>query len=144
MTAEMLFHYSLMSPRYKDENKERLYFSIWALTIRCLDQQTRELVYYHLKLEIERRMEKLVVGTKQFEELQYRYRDRVDTVILECFCKNCNLYFCLPINLQEYRYRISLVVTQDFVPTTCIKCKIPGSLQIPHLFVYHKFHNLAW
>lgn len=82
-------------------------------------------------------MEKLVIDDKQFEELQYRFRDRVDIVTLECFCENCNLYFYLPINLHEYRYRISTVVTQDFIPTTCPKCKNPGSLRVPHLFVYH-------
>jgi hypothetical protein len=143
MTAEMLFRLCFVSPRFQDQEKERLFLSIWALTIRSLDQKTRELVYYHLKLEIERRMEKLVIDGKQFEELQYRYRDRVDTVILECFCENCDLYFYLPICLHEYRYRISTVVTQDFLPTTCVKCGEP-SLRIPHLFVYHKFHKQAW
>lgn len=138
MTAEMLFSLSLF-PRFKDEDKERLFLKIWALTIRCMDQKTRELFYLHLKLEIERRMERLVLDAKQYEELQYKYRDRVDIVALECFCKNCNLYFYLPINLPEYRYRISLVATQDFVPTTCVKCEIPGSLQVPNLFVYHRF-----
>jgi hypothetical protein len=144
MTAEMLFRHTLIHPRFKDDDKDRLFFSIWSLTIRSLDHHTRELVYYHLKIEIERRMEKLVIDSKQFEELQYRYRDRVDIVILECLCKNCNLYFYLPLSLHEYRYRISTVVTQDFLPTTCIKCKDPGSLRIPHLFVYHKFHNQPW
>lgn len=48
-----------------------------------------------LKLEIERRMERLVLDAKQYEEIQYEYRDRVDTVALECFCKNCNFFFLL-------------------------------------------------
>jgi RNase P subunit RPR2 len=133
-SSEMLFR-ALMFPRFRDENKVRLFLQIWNLTIESLDQHTRELLYLHLKRDIEVRMEKFVVGIKQYEELQYKYRDRVDIVILECFCKNCNLYLSLPIRLQEYGYRITLVVTADFVPTTCLKCKTPGSLQVPHLLL---------
>jgi RNase P subunit RPR2 len=134
LSAKMLFR-SLIFPRFSDDNKARLFLGIWNLTIKSMDQHTRELLYLHLKRDIEVRMERLVVGIKQYEELQYKYRDRVDIVILECFCKNCNLYLSLPIRLQEYGYRITLVVTADFVPTTCLKCKTPGSLQVPHLLL---------
>ncbi|MGB8035088.1 MAG: hypothetical protein WCF03_14840 [Nitrososphaeraceae archaeon] len=51
MTAEVLFSLSLF-PRFKDEDKERLFLKIWALTIRCMDQKTRESFYLHLNLKL--------------------------------------------------------------------------------------------
>ena len=127
-TRDLLQH--LVRLEFKDKDKAVFFLNLWNETLEELDMEVKNLFMYQLKLEIERRMEVQVVGTKFYEETRYSHRARSDLVTLECLCTKCNLFVPAGIRLVQYRkaHAYGMPITAK-----CPYCQTPHSLQVPAL-----------
>jgi hypothetical protein len=67
-----------------------------------LDPAVKQLVLYHLKLDIEEKIENQVGYFKGFEKKRYDIRDSPELIALEAFCTICQVYYPIGMNLLEY------------------------------------------
>ena len=93
---------------FKDEDKNIIFNHIFNETINDLDAKTRNLVLFHLKLEIEQLMEDMlndhnILFDKDniFEKARFAYRNFPRVIRLIAYCPLCNLYYPIGVNHLE-------------------------------------------
>ena len=86
---------------------KREYFNkIWDMTMEELDPAVKQLVLYHLKLDIEEKMEMQSRFLKEFEKMRYRIRESPHMIALEGRCFSCGLYIAIGMPILKYRDKI--------------------------------------
>jgi hypothetical protein len=95
---------------------------LWNETLDELEPEARDLVLYHIKLEIERRMGDLVEDLASFEKTRFKIRTRYDYVALEGNCKKCKNCFSLGLMLRDY-LKVANLFPSEPVTGNCPNCK---------------------
>ena len=110
-----------------DIEKAKFFVDLWNETLDELDPESRKLVLYNIKLEIERRMEDRIEGHATFEKARFEIRNRYDFVAIEGNCKKCKICFSLGIDLRSYLNVANLFPTEP-VTGDCVKCNTYDSV----------------
>ena len=117
---------------FKDDVTRDYIYRLFDETIYGLDINTRKLVLYSLKLDIENKMKKSVRYRDAFEKLRYHIRGFADTVALEGKYLICDQYF--PIRMGLLDYRISIRNSNlGIITVKCPICNMDNSLQIANV-----------
>jgi hypothetical protein len=123
---------------FKNKEKNIIFNHIFNETINELDAKTRNLVLFHLKLEIEQLMEDMlndhnILFDKDniFEKARFAYREFPRIICLIAYCPLCNLYYPIGLSLLEYREEL-MYVREDFL-VGCPRCKLGKTLFVPVL-----------
>jgi hypothetical protein len=132
MTVPELLQVAINSG-YKDLDEANQFFDLYYETLDQLDPEIREFHLYDLKLDIQRRMDKLATSTKVYEKVRFEIRGDYDTVALEGFCKICNAYFTIDILILGFRAMVILQTDEEGTKMRCPGCNIEKSLIFPHL-----------
>jgi hypothetical protein len=119
---------------YKDIDEANLFFDVYDETLNQLDPEIREFHLYDLKLDIQRRMDKLATSTKVYEKVRFEVRGDYDKVALEGFCKICDAYFTIDIYILGFRALTMLQTDEEGTKMRCPGCNIEKSLIFPHLY----------
>jgi hypothetical protein len=117
-----------------DIEKAKFFVDLWNETLDELEPEARDLVLYHIKLEIERRMGDLVEDLASFEKTRFKIRTRYDYVALEGNCKKCKCCYSVALPLRPY-LDVANILPSEPVTGTCMLCKDPES------FVYKVIEN---
>ena len=87
----------------------KLYMKIWEESIAELDEESRKMFLYRLKLDIEVKVESKVVNYKSYEEIRFEIRENHEQICVEGICESCNysniykvnlIYFCKRVQIQ--------------------------------------------
>jgi hypothetical protein len=132
MTVPELLQVAINSG-YKDLDEANQFFDLYDETLNQLDPEIREFHLYDLKLDIQRRMDKLSTSTKVYEKVRFKIRGDHDTVALEGFCKICNAYFTIDIYILAFRAMVILQTDEEGTRMKCPGCNTEKSLIFPHL-----------
>ncbi|MGB6531085.1 MAG: hypothetical protein WBF33_23505 [Candidatus Nitrosopolaris sp.] len=99
-------------------------------TLNELDVNTKELLLYYNKLELERRMKLLAKHPQGFEDVRFRSRGNPHIVTVESYCTLCKVYFSLGLDLLDYRERTLDAKNQrsHCITTSCPRCENPSLL----------------
>lgn len=114
---------------FKDIERRTFFNNLFDETINELDLQTKKLVLYNLKLDIEKRMKEAVTDFKGFEKMRFRLKGFADSIALESYCIICDHYIAIELELLDYRRR---TVESDLgiITVKCPLCGMDNSLQI--------------
>jgi hypothetical protein len=114
---------------FKDIEQRTFFNSLFDETINELDLETRKLVLYNLKLDIERKMRISVTDFKEFEKVRFRVKGYADTVALESHCIICDFHAVVAVDLLDYRERTANsdlgIITRE-----CPGCGMENSLYL--------------
>jgi hypothetical protein len=129
---------------FNDEDKNIIFNHIFNETINELDAKTRNLVLFHLKLEIEQLMEDMlndhnILFDKDniFENMRFKVRGLPGVISLIAYCPLCDLYYPVGVSLLEYREESIYAhrnIIQNFLVGNieCTTCKI-SKIYVPNL-----------
>lgn len=123
------FSYRLMLiPKYNiDSNID--FQSLWNDSIAELEPKTRELLFQHIKLEIERKAEAECHAFGAFEKERLTAKNIPDLVAVEGQCTNCNRYSPGSFLLDKYIDMVYEAYPNGVMVITCPVCKKDGSLE---------------
>jgi hypothetical protein len=107
--------------------------SLWNDSIAELEPKTRELIFQHIKLEIERKAEEECHAFGAFEKERFRAKNIPDLVTVEGYCVNCGLYTPCSFLLDKYMDMVYEAYPNGVIVITCPNCKKDGSLEFPML-----------
>src|SRR6187200_1139617 len=116
--------------------RKREYFNkLWDITMEELDPAVKQLVLYHLKLDIEEKIEMQAKYSKGFEKMRYDLRGFPELIALEGICTICKLYYPIGMKILEYRDKILHASSDSITLSTirCKKCNQDNSIIIPIL-----------
>jgi hypothetical protein len=127
------FSYQLMLiPKYNiDSNID--FQSLWNDSLAELEPKTRELIFHHMKLEIERKAEAECHAFSVFEKQRFETKNRQDWVSVEGHCVNCGRYTQCSFWLDKYMDMVYEAYPNGVIVITCPVCKKDGSLEFPIL-----------
>jgi hypothetical protein len=127
------FSYHLMLiPKYNiDSNID--FRSLWNDSIAELEPKTRELIFQHIKLEIERKAEAECHAFGAFEKKRFTAKNIPDLVTVEGQCMNCGLYTPCSFLLDNYMDMVYEAYPNGVIVITCPACKKDGSVEFPVL-----------
>jgi hypothetical protein len=114
-----------------DLEKGRLHIDLWKETFREMCAHDQELMLYGIKVDMEETMMYRCKSPRTYEEDRYDYRDSPKIVVLEAYCRNCNLGYPGALPLIEYIERTNLR-PNDPIVNECPNCK-RNSLIVPIL-----------
>jgi len=114
---------------FKDKELRNYLNRLFDETIDSLDFETKKLVLYSLKLDIESKMRESVKDLDGFEKERYRVRGFADTVALEGYCFMCNHFLPVGIELLDYRKWDRDPILGNLT-ANCPICGVSSSLQI--------------
>jgi hypothetical protein len=129
--TRQLRHASLVTFHTDDAEKNTLRLSLWEETFDEMDYHIKELMLYNMKLDIEHRMMYQCKCPKIYEEGRYTYQNDIRRVVLEGYCKDCDLSQAAVSSLIEYVRRANSQ-PNDPIIKECPQCK-NNSLIIPIL-----------
>jgi hypothetical protein len=131
--TRQLRYTSLVIFHTNDPEKNMLSLSLWEETFSEINSQIQELMLYNMKHDIEHRMMHLCKYPKAYEEGRYNeiYRRDIKRVILEGYCKNCDLGQIVVLSLLGYIRSVNSR-PNDPIVSECPQCK-KNSLKIPIL-----------
>jgi hypothetical protein len=132
MTVPELLQIAINSG-YKDLDEANQFFDIYDEILNQLDPEIREFHLYDLKLDIQRRMDKLATHTKVYEKVRFKVRGDYDTVVLEGFCKICDAYFTIDMHILAFRAMRILQTDEEGTKMRCPGCDTLKSLIFPYL-----------
>jgi hypothetical protein len=112
---------SLTIPSFYDDKDLKVHMQLWNETLNEMDPNLRPMFLYKLKLEIEREMEYRIKNQDVFEKLCFEIRDKYDMIVMEGYCKNCNLYMYGTGSLLEYLQVIG-AAPSEYVMAKCTNC----------------------
>ena len=110
-----------------DHPNNRNLWTFWEICIDKLEDK-QDLFFHHLKLYIDRLVERKVHDFSEYEIARFENRYDNKFVIIEGICKNCTNeyeYFNIPVMLylKGYFFKDSRILS-DYVETTaCKNCK---------------------
>jgi len=108
----------------------REFWKLWNDTVMELDSDIREHLFYHIKLEIERKAEEGCHAFGTFERVRYKTKDRPEFVTIEGQCKNCKGYVSAAFPLNEYLQEVLKAYPSEVVVfKQCPACKNDDSLE---------------
>lgn len=122
---------SLVIFHTNDPEKGMLHFALWKETFYEMSSNSQELLLYGMKVDIEQRMMYHCKSPKMYEENRYKHRHDAKNIVLEGYCKNCNLGYPLAAPLIEYIQRTNLPPNAP-IANECPQCK-NNSLLVPIL-----------
>jgi hypothetical protein len=121
---------------FKDVRQRIVFNELFNETVNELDEDTKKLVLYQLKLDFEKIVEQEGLRHyKGFEDGRFELRGSYEFAAIEGYCYLCQLYYPLGVNILEYRGSIQDAYYSLFgqlIPATCPKCKI-SSLVLPNI-----------
>ena len=119
---------------FKDVRERIIFNELFNETVNELDEDTKKLVLYQLKLDLEKIVEQEGLRHyKGFEDGRFRVRGSYELAAIEGYCYLCQLYYPLGVNILEYRGSILFYsLFGQLIPATCPKCKI-RSLVLPNI-----------
>ncbi len=123
--------YTVLSARTNDTEKNIVSFSLWKEAFNEMKSDIKEILLYNFKADIEQRMFYECKSLKVYEAARLLFRDYVSKVVLEAYCKNCNLGYPLAYTLIDYIERINLRPNEP-ITLNCQQCK-NNSLIVPML-----------
>lgn len=125
--ADLFKHLYLLD--FKDIKLRTIFHNLFDDTINELDLETRKLVLYNLKLDIERKMRELATDFKEFEKMRFQLRGFADMIVLEGHCTSCDHYVAIGVELLDYRKR---TINSDLgiITGKCPHCGVDNSLHI--------------
>jgi hypothetical protein len=132
MTVPELLQVAINSG-YKDLNESTQFLDIYDETLKQLDPEIRKFHLYDLKLDIQRRMDKLTTFTKVYEKVRFKVKGNHDIVALEGFCKICDAYFTIEIHILAFRAMAILQTDKEGTRMKCPGCNTEKSLILPYL-----------
>jgi hypothetical protein len=127
------FSYHLMLiPRYNIDSSID-FQSLWNDSLAELEPKTRELIFHHMKLEIERKAEAECHAFGVYEKQRLETKNRPDWVSVEGHCVNCGRYTQCSFRLDKYLDMIYEAFPNGVIVIACLVCKKDGSLEFPIL-----------
>jgi hypothetical protein len=91
----------------------------------------KEILLYNMKADIEQRMFYECKSLKGYEAARLHFRNEILIVVLEAYCKNCNLGYPVALVLIDYIERINSRPNEP-ITHECRQCK-SNSLIVPML-----------
>jgi hypothetical protein len=124
------FSRGLMIVPTRNMKRDINFWILWNDSVMELEVDTRERMFHHLKLEIERKAEEACHAFGAFERLRYKTKDNPEFVTIEGQCKNCNLYTPGTFWLNEYLHKVFKAYPNEvIVGKQCSACKNDDSLE---------------
>ncbi len=59
---------------------------LWNESYNDLGYELQRIIFYHLKLALDRRIDETVVRYGPCESILFNYKDRFDNITIECLC----------------------------------------------------------
>ena len=100
---------------------------LWNETLNEMDPYLRPMFLYRLKVEIEREMGYRIKKPGCIRKLCFEIRDKYDMIVMEGYCKNCNLNMYRTGSLLEYLQIIG-VAPFEYVMAKCINCNSDSAI----------------
>ncbi len=90
--------------RFENDNlKNEELWKLWKESMLSLDKHNGELFFNHVKIHINRVIEKKAYDFAKFEVARFENRAAFNMVIIEASCKNChNEYIYFPVPIINY------------------------------------------
>jgi hypothetical protein len=115
----------LLVPTHKPE-----FWTLWTDTIMSINSYTKEHLFHHIKLEIERKAEEGCHAFGTFERIRYQTRENPERVTIEGQCKSCKNYVSAAFPLNEYLQEVLKGYPSEVVVfKQCPACKNDDSLE---------------
>jgi hypothetical protein len=127
-----LFTYAV-SMEFKDKEVSKNFLDLYRATIKELDPEVQNIVYYQLKLSTERRFEdKMNYLSKDYEKHRFMFRADHKSIVLEGYCEKCKQRTTKVISYFDYRNKTTLIDRNDPIRLDCKICKTRDSYVIPN------------
>ena len=130
-TMGELLYSSLIVFRTSDASKGNLYLDLWDETFKEMSSFVQGLLLFNMKMEIEQRMAHWAKAPQTYEKARLQYVHLPTTLVMEGYCKNCNLGYPLMMKLIQY-HEITNFMPDDPIIRQCPNCK-NNSLHVPTL-----------
>jgi hypothetical protein len=85
-----------------DAKRNMLRFSLWKEAFNEMKTDIKEILLYNMKADIEQRMFYECKSLKGYEDARLHFRNDILSVVLEAYCKNCNLGYPVALDLIDY------------------------------------------
>ena len=113
-----------------DKGAREKLMRLWNQTLQELDEETRVLVLFQMKLNSERRFEdSKMFLTREYEETRFKHRNDYERIVVEGKCKKCGSGPML-LPYIEYRERYANVEPGKPILLDCPKCDNTNSLSV--------------
>lgn len=132
MNRQGFFQHLLVLPKYNIDS-DIDFWSLWYGSVLQLDPDMRQRLMHHTKLDIERRAEDECHAFGDFEKVRFECRNNPNSVTVEGYCKNCDLYTPAAFELDGYMSMAHKAYQNGMIVTKCPNCNKHDSLEFPIL-----------
>lgn len=130
-TMGELLYTSLIVFRTSDASKGNLYLDLWSETFKEMSPAVQDLLLFNMKMEIEQRMAHWARAPQTYEKARLEYVQLPTMLVMEGYCKKCNLGYPLIMEVIQYHERTNFQ-PDDPIIGECPNCK-NNSLHVPTL-----------
>ena len=159
ITIEDLMH-RLWDFNFRNSENSKLFFRmlLWNEVINSLDQRTRDIFLYNVKIDTESKVVEELKNSRGYEKLRFggTLQQPKILVVFECNCRNCTSYTPAALDVAAYEKRMILANTDpsklsglslsiykreinnlcfgmhpSILRTKCPACQTDNSLRIP-------------
>ena len=126
-----IFQHLMLRPLGNTEKSTEV-IRLWDEAFDELDQETKLLFLYRIKLVLDISMEDRVMAFREYEQLRFEIINKPERIALEGYCEKCEKYITVAISIFDYIRNIQL--SSQTIVNRCPICKKDQSFVFPVLF----------